>query len=347
MKSLSELVRPNVLALAPRLSAKDGIEMGTVSVWLDANENPFNSPFNRYPYASRQTFRMALSGIEGVRPECIFPVSGTAEAVDAVLRVFCRPAVDNVVTIDPTCGIYADRAAVNDVECRRVPLDGSFGFSSVALLEACDARTKVIFLCSPNCPTGNLLDREEIERTLAAFDGIVVVDEAYADYACGPSVLPMLARHRNLVVLRTFSKAWAMASVRVGVALAAPEVVAFLERVGIPYNVGRLSQEALIEMFRRRFDVDKWIKQTLDERGKVMLAVSELPYCRQVFPSQANFFLCRMTEAGKVHTYLTEQGIAVRDCSEMTACGDCLRITIGLPHENNALISALRNYMGR
>ncbi|MCH5181627.1 MAG: aminotransferase class I/II-fold pyridoxal phosphate-dependent enzyme [Prevotellaceae bacterium] len=347
MKSLSEIVRPHLLALAPRPSGTTRTNGEQTAVRLDANESPFNAPLNRYPDSGQQALRTALSVVAGVRPECIFPVSGGAEAVDTVLRVFCRPAVDNVAAIDPTCEIYAARAAINDVEYRRVPLDVHFNFSADALLETCDERTKVVFLCSPNSPTGNLPDRREIERVLAAFGGIVVVDEAYIDFAGGASVLPMLTRYRNLVVLRSFSKAWAMAGVRIGAVLAAPEVAALLKSVAVPCNVGRPAEENLLEMFRRRFDIDKWIKQTLDERTKVMLAVSELPYCRQVFPSQANFFLCRVVDAGRVHAYLAGQGIAVRNCSELTACENCLRLTIGLPHENNALISALRNYPGR
>lgn len=344
MKSLSELVRPHLLALAPCPSDRSAGANDIPSVRLDANESPFNFPLNRYPDSAQRSLRAALSSVAGVRPECILPVGGAAEAVDALLRLLCRPATDNVVSIDPTCAIFAERAAINDVEYRRVPLDARFDITADALLEACDARTKVLFLCSPNSPTGNLLDRREVERVLAAFEGLVAVDEAYIDFAAGASVLPLLGQYRNLVVLRSFSKAWAMAGVRIGAALAAPEVVAWLERVVVPQGVSRPAEESLCEMLRRRFDVDKWVKQTLDERTKVMLAVSELPYCRQVFPSQANFFLFRADGASRVHAHLAAQGIAVRDCSALTACKDCLRVTIGLPHENNALISALRNY---
>lgn len=340
MNRLDELVCPHVRALAP-VSPPDR-ERGAVR--LDANESPFNAPRNRYPDAGMAAFRAALSQAAGLRPECIAPAAGTGEAVDMLLRVFCRPGVDRVIGIEPTCGLYARRAAVHGVAYRGVPLGEGFGLSATALLSACDAATRLIFLCSPNNPTGNQLDRDEIERLLAAFDGIVVVDEAYIDYAPAPSVLPLLAGYRNLVVLRTFSKAWALAGVRVAMAYAAPEVVGYLERVRLPHSVAPAGQQAVVEQLRRRFDVDKWVNQTLDERGRLMLAVSELPYCERVYPSQANFFLCRLRQARQICDSLARQGIDVRDCTALPGCDDCLRISVGLPHENNALVSALRNY---
>jgi len=345
MKSLKELVRPNIQALEPYSSARDEYKGHTARVFLDANESPFNAPYNRYPDPLQTELKACLSRLKGIRPECIFLGNGSDEAIDLVFRVFCVPGVDNVAAPEPTYGMYGVCAAVNDVEYRRVLLDVSdFGFRADDLLRVCNSRTKAVFLCSPNNPTGNLLDRDEILKTLDRFDGMVVVDEAYGDFTDGPSWLQEIPRHPNLIVLQTFSKAWASAGIRLGIALAVPEVIDYFNKVKYPYNVNALTQRQGLEILRRRFDVDRWVKLTLDERDKVVRAIRQLPFYIRDYPSEANFFLVKMKDAPRIYDYLVREGIIVRNRSRVKLCDDCLRITVGLPHENSELLAALRKY---
>lgn len=345
MRTLQELVRPNILALEPYSSARDEYSGHEARVFLDANESPFNSPYNRYPDPLQRELKEALSRVHGIRPDCIFLGNGSDEAIDLVFRIFCVPGRDNVVAPEPTYGMYAVCAAVNDVEYRRSMLrEPDFGFRADDVLALCNARTKAVFLCSPNNPTGALLPRDEVRKVLERFDGIVVVDEAYGEFSGEPSWLQELPRHPHLVVLRTFSKAWASAGIRLGMAWAVPEVVALFNKVKYPYNVNLLTQRQALDILRRRFDVEHWVKQTLDEREKVVRAIRLLPYYVADFPSDANFFLVRLQEATRVYRYLVDEGIVVRNRSNVRLCNDCLRITVGLPHENNALLAALRKF---
>lgn len=344
-RTLHDLVRPNVQALQPYSCARDEYSGKAARVFLDANESPYNAPLNRYPDPLQQEVKAELSRVKGIRPDCIFLGNGSDEAIDLVLRIFCVPGTDNVVAPDPTYGMYSVCAAVNDVEYRRVPLRmPDFALRAEDLLAVCNRRTKALFLCSPNNPTGNLLERDEMLRLVETFDGMVVVDEAYGDFSGAPSWLREIPTHPNLIVLQTFSKAWASAGARLGIAMAVPEVVDYFNKVKYPYNVNTLTQQHALEMLRRRFDVERWVRRTLDEREKVVRAVRQLPFYVCDYPTDANFFLVKMEGATRIYDYLVREGIIVRNRSTVRLCDDCLRITIGLPNENNELLAALRRY---
>ncbi len=344
MRPLQELVRPNVWNLQPYSSARDEYKGMEASVFLDANENPYNAPFNRYPDPLQEELKRVLAPIKRVSPEQIFLGNGSDEAIDLVFRVFCRPGVDNVVAIAPTYGMYKVCADVNDVDYRPVLLDDAFQLQADRLLAATDERTKAVFLCSPNNPTGNSLRRDEILRVLRGFDGIVVIDEAYADFSCEQPFREELASWPNLIVLNTFSKAWGCAALRLGMAFASEEIIALFNKVKYPYNVNTLTQRQALELLKKPYTMDKWVADLKTERFNVMRSFADLPFCERVFPTDANFFLARVKGADAVYDYLVRLGIIVRNRSRVELCGDCLRITIGTPQENCKLLGALRQF---
>lgn len=344
MRELKNLVRPNIWNLTPYSCARNEFD-GVAAVLLDANESPYNGPYNRYPDPLQRELKSKIAQLKKVPEACIFLGNGSDEAIDLIYRVFCTPGVDNVVAIEPTYGMYRVAADTNDVEYRPVCLNAQYGIHADALLAAADGHTKALFICSPNNPTGNCLDAKEIERVLTGFDGIVVIDEAYSDFSGQPTFRSRLAEFPHLVVLNTFSKAWAAAGVRLGMAFASAEIVELFNRVKYPYNVNQLTQEYVTGMLdNHRFDVEGWIRQILRERASLMSAFALLPICLKVYPSDANFFLAKMTNATVIYRYLVEQGIIVRNRTQVTLCRDCLRITVGSPTENNALLAALRKY---
>lgn len=345
MKPLEQLVRPNIWRLAPYSSARDEYSGKQAHVFLDANENPYSmTDNNRYPDPLQRELKTALSKIKGVAPEQIFLGNGSDEAIDLVYRIFCEPGQDNVVAIEPTYGMYRVCADINNVEYRTVTLDGDFQFQADRLLQVCDGKTKLVWLCSPNNPTGNSLDRKEMLSVVERFGGIVVIDEAYSDFSRQPSFRSELASHPNLVVLNTMSKAWALAGIRLGMAFASPEIIGIFNKVKYPYNVNRLTQAEALEALDNPYEVQGWVKCILDERTRMMKAFLELPICRKIYPSDANFFLARMTDAQTIYDYLVDRGIIVRNRSRVTLCDNCLRVTVGLKSENNELIAALRQF---
>ena len=344
MKPLEQLVRKNIWSLAPYSSARDEYSGKEAHVFLDANENPYNNPYNRYPDPLQRDLKAMLSKVKGVPQENIFLGNGSDEAIDLVYRVFCEPGKDNVVSICPTYGMYQVCADINDVLFRPVLLDDHFQFDAAKLLAACDAHTKVIWLCSPNNPTGNSLNRDELLKVIETFQGIVVVDEAYIDFAQQLSLRQELATRPNLIILQTMSKAWASAAIRLGMAFASKEIIAIFNKVKYPYNVNLLTQRQAMEMLRDPFEIDKMVKMLLQERSRLIQAFLELPICQQIFPTDANFFLARVTDATKIYNYLVDRGIIVRNRSRIQLCNDCLRITIGTRSENNELLAALRQY---
>jgi len=342
MRSLKELTRPNVWALKPYSSARDEYNGADASVFLDANENPYNAPNNRYPDPLQRDLKALIADLKGVKVENIFLGNGSDEAIDLIFRAFCQPGVDNVVAIDPTYGMYKVCADVNDVEYRPMLLDVYYQFKASALLSAIDEYTKAIFLCSPNNPTGNSLDRKEIDSLLKRFDGLVIVDEAYIDFASTESLLKDLQQYPNLIVLQTFSKAWGCAAIRLGMAFASPEIIAIFNKIKYPYNVNRLTQEEAIKLLQHPETVKEWVDTLLEERVRVMEEFVKLPCCVRVFPTDANFFLAKVYEATQIYNYLVGEGIIVRNRTNVMLCKDCLRITIGTKEENDALLEALR-----
>lgn len=344
MKPLEQLVRPNIWSLAPYSSARDEYSGKEAHVFLDANENPYNAPYNRYPDPLQREVKQLLERVKGVPAENIFLGNGSDEAIDLPYRIFCEPGRDNVVSIAPTYGMYQVCADINNVECRQVLLGDGFTLNADKLLNACDANTKIIWLCSPNNPTGNSLDRDEMMKVVEGFEGIVIVDEAYIDFAHQMSLRQELPTHPNLIILQTMSKAWGSAAIRLGMAFASKEIIAIYNKVKYPYNVNQLTQQQAIAMLKDPFEVDKTVKMLLQERSRLMQAFLELPICEQIFPTDANFFLTRVTDATKVYNYLVDRGIIVRNRSRIQLCQNCLRITIGTRSENNELLSALRQY---
>ncbi len=344
MISLEQLVRKNIWSLAPYSSARDEYSGKEAHVFLDANENPYNAPYNRYPDPLQRELKAVLSRVKGVPENMIFLGNGSDEAIDLAYRVFCRPGIDNVVAIAPTYGMYQVCADINDIEYRQVLLDENYQMHADQLLAACDGNTKLIWICSPNNPTGNSFDRDEILKVLNSFQGIVVVDEAYIDFSQQLSLRQELPTHPNLIILQTMSKAWGSAAIRLGMAFASADIINIYNKVKYPYNVNLLTQQQGLEALKDPFEVDKWVKTLLGERTRLMQAFVELPICEKVYKTDANFFLARMTDAQAIYDYLVDKGIIVRNRTRVQLCNNCLRITIGTRTENNELLSALRQY---
>ena len=344
MKELQQLVRPNIWSLAPYSSARDEYSGHEAHVFLDANENPYNAPYNRYPDPLQRQLKQMLAKVKHVPDDMIFLGNGSDEAIDLTYRIFCQPARDNVVAIEPTYGMYRVCADINNVEYRPVLLGADYQLQATDLLAACDEHTKIVWLCSPNNPTGNSLRRDQLLLVADRFPGIVVVDEAYIDFAQQPSLRQELATHPNLVILQTMSKAWGSAAIRLGMAFAHRDIIALYNKVKYPYNVNLLTQQQAMQMLADPFEVDKYVRMLLAERQRLMPAILQLPVCQQVFPSDANFFLARMTDAPAVYRYLVDRGIIVRNRSQVQQCHNCLRITVGTRSENNELLAALRQY---
>jgi histidinol-phosphate aminotransferase len=344
MKSLEQLTRPNIWSLAPYSSARNEYSGKVARVFLDANENPYNAPYNRYPDPLQEKLKERLAPLKGVRPSQIFLGNGSDEAIDLIYRIFCNPSVDNVVAIAPTYGMYKVCADINNVEYRSVPLSEDWQIDTKALLNATDSHTKVIWICSPNNPTGNDFPRETIHEVLTSFEGIVVIDEAYCDFSTNQPFRSLLDNYPNLVVLNTFSKAWASAAIRLGMAFASEEIIGLFNKVKYPYNVNLLTQEKALALLGDIAAIDGWLAQIRREREHVLPALAELPIVLKVFPTDANFVLVRVTDANAIYRYLIEQGIVVRNRTRVQLCKDCLRITIGTKTENNELVAALRQY---
>lgn len=344
MKSLKELTRPNIWSLAPYSSARNEYNGHVAHVFLDANENPYNAPYNRYPDPLQQEVKERLAKIKGVAADNIFLGNGSDEAIDLIYRCFCEPQKDNVVAICPTYGMYEVCADINNVEYRRVMLDEQYQVTADKLLAATDDHTKAIWICSPNNPTGNNIMREEIIKVIEQYDGLVIVDEAYIDFSSEPTILRQLTQHPNLIVLHTMSKAWGSAAIRLGMAFAQKDIINIFNKVKYPYNVNLLTQEQALKRLNDTVSVERWVNMLLQERGKLMQSFSELPICKQVYPTDANFFLAKMTNAQNIYDYLVEKGIIVRNRTRITLCQDCLRVTIGTKEENSELLGALRMF---
>ena len=342
--SLEKLVRPNIWSLAPYSSARDEYSGHEAHVFLDANENPYGAPLNRYPDPLQRKLKERIAQVKDVPADHIFLGNGSDEAIDLLYRCFCEPRQDNVVAIEPTYGMYKVCADINDVEYRPVLLDEHFQIKAASLLAACDEHTKLIWICSPNNPTGNDIEREEVLKVIQGFKGLVVVDEAYSDFSRLRPLRLDIQKHPNLVVLNTMSKAWASAAIRLGMAFASPEIIAVFNKVKYPYNVNLLTQEQATKMLSDPFEIDRKVQLILQQRTQMIEAFRLLPICQQVYPTDANFFLVRVTDAQAIYDYLVERGIIVRNRTRVTLCNNCLRITVGTRSENDELIGALRQY---
>lgn len=340
--NLETVVRPNILALAPYSCARDEFK-GVASVYLDANESPYNNGVNRYPDPLQPEVKRLLAPLKGVRQEQIFLGNGSDEAIDLIYRIFCLPRVDNVVAISPSYGMYQVCADVNDIEYRAVPLTADFQLDRQALLDRVDARTKVIWICSPNNPTGNAFALEEIEWFLQKFPNkIVVVDEAYIDFSSKPSLLTVLDKYENLIVMQTLSKAWGQAAIRCGIAYASPEIIAFFNKVKYPYNVNLLTQQQAVKVLSNPEKQRRQVEEILAQRDVLRGLLSMLPCVEKIYPSDANFLLVKVADANAMYLALQQRGIIVRNRNKVQLCQGCLRITVGTPEENAALYEEMK-----
>ncbi|MDE5561583.1 MAG: histidinol-phosphate transaminase [Bacteroidaceae bacterium] len=341
---IESLVRKNILALKPYSCARDEFKGRAAHVFLDANESAYNAPYNRYPDPMQEKLKQSISVVKEVPVEKIFLGNGSDEAIDLVYRIFCEPRVDNVVAIEPTYGMYKVCADINDVEYRTVCLSDEYVMSAEALLQACDEHTKVIWICSPNNPTGNDMDRLELKKILTEFTGVVVVDEAYGDFSDLTPMRKYLGYFPRMIVLNTFSKAWASAGIRLGMAFASEEIISLFNKVKYPYNVNMLTQHAAQELLSQMLKLERWINDVRHERKNMLPCLMELPMVEKVYPSSANFVLVKVTDADAIYSYLVDKGIIVRNRSRVALCRNALRITIGSKEENNELLGALRSY---
>ena len=344
MFDIHSIIRRNIKDLVPYSSARDEFT-GEAKVFLDANENSLGSPllkwYNRYPDPHQQALKEKLSHIKGIAPAHIFLGNGSDEAIDILFRAFCEPGRHNVIVCPPTYGMYEVSAHINDVTVRKVPLTETFQLDLEAMEAAVDADTRIIWLCSPNNPTGNSLDRGDIEMILNNFDGIVVVDEAYINFSRHRSFIPDLADYPNLVVLQTLSKAWGLAALRVGMAFASADIIGIMNRIKPPYNINEAAQQLASEALEEVEQVNEMIRILVTERDRLAGALAEHPLVQHVYPSDANFLLVKVDGGRKVYEYLLMKGIVVRDRSTTPGCADCIRITVGTPTENEILLKAL------
>lgn len=343
---IKDLQRENIKTLKPYSTARDEFK-GQANVFLDANENSFGSPlpanYNRYPDPLQLDLKDEISKIKGVPIENTFLGNGSDEAIDLLFRAFCNPGKDNVIILPPTYGMYEVSANINDVALRKVDLLPDFQLDLEKIAEAIDANTKMIFICSPNNPTGNSINRADIETILANFKGLVVIDEAYINYAKQKTFIQELTEYANLVVLQTFSKAWGLAALRLGMAFSSRPVIDILNKVKPPYNINQATQDLALAALKNIGQVNEWIKITVAERERLSAALSKLPIVKKVYPSDANFILVAVADAKATYDLLVNKGIIVRDRSKVILCEGCLRITIGTVEENNELIAILEN----
>lgn len=344
---LDKVVRENIKNLKPYSSARSEFS-GVAKVFLDANENSYGSPltkwYNRYPDPLQWDLKKKISTIKNVDAQNILLGNGSDECIDLLIRAFCDPRKDNIIICPPTYGMYQVYANINDVEAKEVPLQQNFQLNLEELENSIDGNTKLIFFCSPNNPTGNSIQTEDIEMVLNNFDGIVVIDEAYINYSRQRSFLSALNDYPNLVVMQTFSKAWGLAALRLGMNFASKEIIAILNKIKPPYNINQATQELALKALDHLAEVNEMIKATVEERESLMKKIIQLPIVQKIYASDANFILVKMNNATAVYHYLKEKGIIVRNRSNVILCEDCLRITVGTPDQDRQLIEALENY---
>jgi len=338
---IEKLLRPNIAALTPYSTARDEYS-GPIGVFLDANESPYDNGCNRYPDPHQARLKARIGALKGISAENLFLGNGSDEAIDLVFRLFCEPGRDNAVAIAPSYGMYTVAAAINDIAVRQVLLEEDFSLDTEKLLAAADDRTKVLFLCSPNNPSGNAFPKEQLLGIIRRFPGIVVVDEAYIDFSDKGSLVEDALARENLIVLQTLSKARAMAGLRIGLAISNPEIIQYMSMVKYPYNLSVAAMEKALALLEKPIDEEVAILKL--ERERLAALLPELPFVRTVFPSDANFLLVRVSDADGLYRFLLDRGIIVRNRNRIAGCAGCLRMTVGIPAENDALLNALKEY---
>ncbi len=346
--NLQNIVRQHILTLAPYSSARDEYT-GKEGIFLDANENPLGSvtpeDWNRYPDPYQSDSKDKIAFIKSCRPSQIFLGNGSDEPIDLIIRLTCEPKEDNIIILPPTYGMYEVSANVNNIEIQKIPLTTEYQLDTEKIIASINSKTKLIFICSPNNPTGNLIDRKAILKIIENFQqGIVIIDEAYNDFSDEPSFIPELDNFQNVIVLQTFSKAWGLASLRLGMAFGGEELIKLLNKIKYPYNINGLTQRALLENIHNIDFMHDSVKKLNQNREKVIFELKKLPYVLNIYPSDANFLLVKFTEAKKIFEYLIQQKVIVRDRSKVILCDDSLRISIGTEEENHILINLLNQY---
>ena len=345
--NLNNLVRENIKVLKPYSSARHEFT-GKASVFLDANENAFGSPleenFNRYPDPLQWQVKFQLARIKGVPAENIFIGNGSDEVIDLAYRIFCNPKTDNVIVCPPTYGMYQVSADINDVPVKKVPLTKDFQLDVDGILNAVDANTKLLFICSPNNPTGNNMNRNDVETVLNNFKGIVIIDEAYINYSRQKTFIQELTEYPNLIVMQTLSKAWGLAALRMGIAFASMDIIDLFNKVKPPYNINEASQQLALEGLQNTQQVNDWIKTVVHEKENIITGLSRLSFVKHIYPSDANFILVKVTDADGVYNFLAQNGIVIRNRTKEVMCENCVRITIGTETENSLLIKTLNAY---
>ncbi len=337
------LVRKNIQNLKPYSSARHEFK-GTAKVYLDANENPFNNGMNRYPDPMQWKVKEPLARIKKVKPENIFLGNGSDEPIDLLMRIFCEPGIDNIITLPPTYGMYQVSADINNVAIKKVNLTADYQLDVAAILAAADERSKILFICSPNNPTGNSVDRNDIETLIQSFKGIVVVDEAYIDFSSEESCIEFIETYENVVILQTFSKAWGMANIRLGKAFSNTQIIDLLNKVKPPYNISELTQKAALLAFKHRDKVRESVATILRERSRLEDNFQDYDFIEAVYPTDANFIMAKVAEPNRLYDYLVTRGIIVRNRSTVTLCEGCLRFTVGQPKENDSLLEGLKRW---
>lgn len=340
-----DLLRPHLRELIPYSSARDDYQ-GSFGVFLDANENPLGSitseKWNRYPDPYQTKLKEKIAEIKGINPDHIFLGNGSDEPIDLLFRAFCEPGVDNVIINPPTYGMYKVSADINNVTAHEVLLTSDYDLDVDGIFETMDMQTKIIFICSPNNPTGNDVTLSRIEQVLNAYNGLVVVDEAYIDFADRPSFIEKLSSYPNLIILQTFSKAWGLASLRLGMAFCSPAILSVLNKIKAPYNLSGLTQRTVLEALENKEEKDEMVSEILSSRTELKRLLSELPIVKKIHPSDANFYLVEIDNASEYYSRLIEKKVIVRDRSKVVLCDGCLRITVGTNYENFKLVQALK-----
>lgn len=339
--NIEKLVRKNILELKPYSSARDEF-VGDAEIFLDANENPFPSPYNRYPDPLQRELKNELSKIKNVDPTQIFLGNGSDEPIDLLIRAFCEPHIDSILITPPTYGMYKVCADINAVNVQVASLTADFQLDLGSITSTIDATTKIIFLCSPNNPSGNLLNAEDIRKIITTFNGLVVLDEAYIDFSSFAGFSQYLGQHPNLVILQTLSKAWGLAGLRLGMCFASKEIIGVLNKIKYPYNLNVSTQSLVLEKLKNEDQIKKNVKIILDEREKLSIELSKLEFVKKIYPSDANFLLVNVMDAKAIYNMMMQNGIILRDRSNVTLCENCLRITIGTPKENKVLIENMK-----
>ena len=340
---IDALVRENIRQLRPYSSARHEFE-GEAEIYLDANENPHPTQTNRYPDPLQKELKSKIAGIKSVETQNIFLGNGSDEAIDLLIRIFCQPRVDQIMVLPPTYGMYEVSAGIADVGVQKISLLPGFDLDVDQILSKSSDQTKLLFICNPNNPTGTAMDLQSVKRILHDFGGVVVVDEAYIDFSSRPSLINQLQDFENLVILQTFSKAWGMAGIRLGLTFASNKIINYLNAVKPPYNVNVLTQEYAMKTLHNKSKIEQNIEGLISERNRLALALEQMPDVKEIIPSEANFLLVRFDRVQEVFECLKRNGVVVRDRSKTHMCDGCLRITIGLQEENDRVLNILKEF---